>query len=64
MCVQSTIKKQLAEPVELHLNRPSAQMWDKILQVFRDVLGKAESSYLSKATSKYIKLLSYINFWC
>ncbi|KAF9567947.1 root hair defective 3 GTP-binding protein [Agrocybe pediades] len=49
--IETSIKKQLAEPVELHLNRPTAQMWDKILQAFRDVLGKAESAYLSKAAS-------------
>ncbi|KAF4620744.1 hypothetical protein D9613_000497 [Agrocybe pediades] len=51
--IETSIKKQLAEPVELHLNCPTAQMWDKILQAFRDVLGKAESAYLSKAASEY-----------
>jgi hypothetical protein len=27
-------------------------MWDEILQTFREVLAKAESTYLSKAKSK------------
>jgi len=49
--IERNIKKQLSEPVELHLNRPSRTMWDEILKAFRDVLGKAESAYLTKAKS-------------
>ncbi|PPQ70293.1 hypothetical protein CVT25_014615 [Psilocybe cyanescens] len=49
--IERNIKKQLSEPVELHLNRPSKGMWDSILLTFREVLGKAEAAYLSKATS-------------
>lgn len=49
---QRNIKKQLAEPVELQLNRPSKEMWDNILRTFREVLGKAETAYLTKAKSK------------
>ncbi|KDR75138.1 hypothetical protein GALMADRAFT_122750 [Galerina marginata CBS 339.88] len=49
--IERNIKKQVAEPVELYLNRPSKGMWDSILQAFRDVLDKAEATYLSKATS-------------
>ncbi|KAH9485548.1 Dynamin-like GTPase that mediates homotypic ER fusion [Psilocybe cubensis] len=49
--IERNVKKQLSEPVELHLNRPSKGMWDSVLMTFRDVLGKAESAYLIKATS-------------
>ena len=49
---QRNIKKQISEPVELQLSRPTKGMWDEILQTFREVLAKAESAYLSKAKSK------------
>ncbi|KAF8904401.1 protein SEY1 [Gymnopilus junonius] len=49
--IERNIKRQISEPVELYLSRPSKGMWDEILLAFRDVLGKAESAYLSKAMS-------------
>ncbi|KAF9478797.1 protein SEY1 [Pholiota conissans] len=49
--IERNIKKQLAEPVELQLNKPSKEMWDNILRSFREVLGKAETAYLVKAKS-------------
>ncbi|PPR02965.1 hypothetical protein CVT26_004909 [Gymnopilus dilepis] len=49
--IERNIKRQISEPVELHLNRPSKGMWDEILLAFRDVLGKAEAAYSSKAQS-------------
>lgn len=49
--VQRNIKKQVSETVELSLNKPSADMWDKILSTFKDALSKAESAYIRKATS-------------
>ncbi|KAF8973046.1 RHD3/Sey1 [Flammula alnicola] len=49
--IERNIKKQISEPVELQLNRPSKEMWDTILRAFREVLGKAETAYLSKAKS-------------
>ena len=48
---QRTFKNQISEPVELHLNKPTPTMWDKILSTFRDRLDKAEESYLKKAKS-------------
>ncbi|TFY72144.1 hypothetical protein EVG20_g862 [Dentipellis fragilis] len=44
-------KEQISEPVDLHLNKASPDMWDDILRVFRDTLEKAESNYLTKAKS-------------
>lgn len=44
-------KKQISEPVELHLNKPCTEMWDNVLKSFRDTLDKAETSYLTKAKS-------------
>jgi hypothetical protein len=37
--------------VELRLSKASKTMWDQILRIFRDILDKAETSYLSKAKS-------------
>ena len=48
---QRNFKKQIAEPVELALNKPEHDMWDKVLEVFRGNLAKAEASYLKKAKS-------------
>ena len=36
----------------MYLNKPTPDMWDKVLKVFRDTLDKAESSYLTKAKSE------------
>ncbi|KAJ3509789.1 hypothetical protein NLJ89_g5032 [Agrocybe chaxingu] len=49
--IERNIKKHLSEPVELHLNKASKDMWDEILRSFREVLGKAESAYSTKAKS-------------
>jgi len=51
--LQRNVKKYLSEPVELRLSKASKTMWDQILRIFRDVLDKAESSYLSKAKSTH-----------
>ena len=48
---QRNVKKNLSEPVELRLSKASKTMWDQILRIFRDILEKAETSYLSKAKS-------------
>ncbi|KAH9935797.1 root hair defective 3 GTP-binding protein [Fomitopsis serialis] len=49
--IERNFKKQISEPVELALNIPEHDMWDKILKAFRENLAKAESSYLVKAKS-------------
>ena len=51
--LQRNVKKYLSEPVELRLGKASKTMWDQILRIFREVLDKAEASYLSKAKSTY-----------
>ncbi|KAI0687887.1 protein SEY1 [Cytidiella melzeri] len=51
MFSKRNIKRQIAEPVELHLNKPSLKMWDSILQSFRELVEKSESAYLTKAKS-------------
>ena len=50
--LQRNFKKQISEPVELQLNQPTPDMWDKVLKVFRETLDKAESAYLTKAQSR------------
>ncbi|KAF8520478.1 RHD3/Sey1 [Hysterangium stoloniferum] len=49
--IERNFKKAISDPVELHLNQATSDMWDRILTVFRSTLDKAESSYLSKAQS-------------
>ncbi|TFK53774.1 root hair defective 3 GTP-binding protein [Heliocybe sulcata] len=49
--IERNFKKQISEPVELYLNQPSGDMWDKVLKVFKETLEKAESTYLVKAKS-------------
>ncbi|CED85425.1 root hair defective 3 gtp-binding protein [Phaffia rhodozyma] len=49
--IERNIKKQLAEPIEFLLNKPTPQMWDKILSQFSETLERAESTYLTKAKS-------------
>ena len=61
--LQRNVKKYLSEPVELRLSKASKTMWDQILRIFRDVLDKAESSYLSKAKSTHPALFVMIIKW-
>ncbi|KIP06964.1 hypothetical protein PHLGIDRAFT_90150 [Phlebiopsis gigantea 11061_1 CR5-6] len=49
--IERNFKRQISEPVDLHLSKPTPDMWDKVLVAFRDTLGKAESAYLAKAKS-------------
>jgi HKD family nuclease len=51
--MQRNIKKQVSETVELSLNKPSKEMWDKILSTFKEALAKAEEAYIRKATSSF-----------
>ena len=51
-CEQRNIKKQVSDVVEVSLNEPKADMWDKVLSSFKLALDKAEEAYLKKATSK------------
>ena len=58
--VQRNFKRQISEPVDLYLSRPTPDMWDKVLKVFRETLDKAESSYLAKAKSKWYRLMKFV----
>ncbi|TNY22692.1 RHD3/Sey1 [Rhodotorula diobovata] len=49
--IERNIKRQMAETVELALDSPSADMWDKVLSAFKAALAKAEEAYVRKATS-------------
>ncbi|KAI0358523.1 root hair defective 3 GTP-binding protein [Trametes cingulata] len=49
--IERNFKKQISEPVDLYLNKPTPDMWDKVLKVFRETLEKAEAAYLTKAKS-------------
>lgn len=47
--IERNFKKQISDPVELHLSVASEDMWDKVLGVHRQTLEKSEALYLSKA---------------
>jgi hypothetical protein len=52
-CVQRNFKRQIAEPVDLALNKPAPDLWDRIVRSYGETLAKAEASYLAKATSAH-----------
>lgn len=49
--IERNIKKQVSDVVEVSLNEPKADMWDKVLSSFKLALDKAEAAYIKKATS-------------
>ncbi|GAA5963085.1 hypothetical protein JCM3765_001764 [Sporobolomyces pararoseus] len=49
--IERNIKKQVSDVVEINLNDPKLDMWDKVLSSFKSSLQKAEEAYLEKATS-------------
>lgn len=46
--IDKHLRQQISEPVELQLNKGSQDMWDNVLGTFKQLLDKAESSYLGK----------------
>lgn len=48
--IERSFKKEIAEPTELALARPSEDMWDRVLTTFKEALQKAEATYTRKAT--------------
>lgn len=50
--IERNIKKQINETIELNLNSPTPDMWDKILVIFKASLEKGEEVYNRKATSQ------------
>ncbi|EGN99918.1 hypothetical protein SERLA73DRAFT_180234 [Serpula lacrymans var. lacrymans S7.3] len=49
--IERTCKRQISEPVDIHLNKAAPDMWDGVLIVFKTTLEKAEATYLTKAKS-------------
>ncbi|KAN0091284.1 RHD3/Sey1 [Tylopilus felleus] len=47
--IERNFKRQISEPVDVALNKAAPDMWDKVLGAFKQLLEKAESSYLKKA---------------
>lgn len=52
-CFQKTFIRQIAEPVEVALSKAKPDMWDNVLRAFRESLEQCETTYLSKAKSKW-----------
>ncbi|TFK44325.1 RHD3/Sey1 [Crucibulum laeve] len=49
--IERNFKKAIAEPVELALSKAAPNMWDEVLKTFKELLDKAEATYLTKAKS-------------
>lgn len=47
--MQRNFKRQISEPVDVALNKAAPDMWDNVLAAFKQLLERAESSYLKKA---------------
>ncbi|KZP11512.1 RHD3-domain-containing protein [Athelia psychrophila] len=50
--IERNFKHQIHEPVHLALKNADPRMWDQVLTSFKEILEKAESTYLAKAKSK------------
>ncbi|KAG6375499.1 protein SEY1 [Boletus reticuloceps] len=50
--IERNFKRQISEPVDVALNKATPDMWDKVLGAFKQLLERAESSYLKKAKCK------------
>jgi hypothetical protein len=50
---QRTVKRQLLEPVEIALSKPTPGMWDTVLSTYAKVSSNGEESYLAKAKSEW-----------
>ncbi|GFZ46730.1 Hydrolase acting on GTP to facilitate cellular and subcellular movement [Saitozyma sp. JCM 24511] len=49
--IERTVKRQLLEPVEIALSKPTPGMWDTVLSTYAKVSSHGEESYLAKAKS-------------
>lgn len=49
--VERTVRRQLLEPVEIALSKPSSTMWDTVVKKYKDVTAASEKAYLAKARS-------------
>ncbi|KAG9024686.1 Dynamin-like GTPase that mediates homotypic ER fusion [Tulasnella sp. JGI-2019a] len=49
--IERTFKKQISEPVEVALSKAKPDMWDRVLQAFKESLTACETTYLTKAKS-------------
>ena len=53
----------ISEPVDLALNKPAPDMWDHVLKTFKQTLEKAETTYLTKAKSKWTRRVLTVSFF-
>ncbi|KAI9457897.1 protein SEY1 [Russula earlei] len=49
--IERSFKKQIAEPVDVQLSRPTPLIWDNVLRTYTETLATSEDLYLSKARS-------------
>lgn len=51
--IEKTFKKNVNEFLEIQLGKPDEKMWDRILNGFKEFMGKSEEIYLKKAKSEF-----------
>lgn len=51
--IERTIRKQLAEPVELALSKSDELMWDKVLRTFESGVRDGKAAYLQRSKSAW-----------
>lgn len=51
--IQKMFKKEISDRVEIEMNNPDEEMWDRVLGVWKEVIGKCEETYGKKAKSEY-----------
>ncbi|KAF8595084.1 root hair defective 3 GTP-binding protein [Ceratobasidium sp. AG-I] len=49
--IERSFKHSIAEPVGLQLSKPRVDMWDQVLVAFKELMDKAEKTYVNKAKS-------------
>lgn len=52
--IEKNFKKNVNEFLEIQLGKPDEKMWDRILNGFKEFMGKSEEVYLKKAKSEFI----------
>lgn len=49
--IERSVKRQMADPIEVILSKPKADMWDTLLISYKETIDKAEETYGAKAKS-------------
>lgn len=50
--IERSVKRQMADPIEVTLSKPKADMWDALLISYKETINKAKETYMAKAKSR------------